>query len=176
MIFTPTALKDAFEIEVKKIGDDRGFFGRAFCANEFKEHGIETEFVQCNLSRSADKYTLRGFHFQMDEAAEDKLVRCTKGSILDVIIDLRPDSPTYKQHIGVELTDSNHKMLLVPRGFAHSFITLEEDTEVFYMVSNYYTPEKESGLRWNDPAFDIKWPTDNPVLSAKDESWPDFES
>lgn len=176
MIFTPTALKDAYEIELKKIGDDRGFFGRAFCANEFKEHGIATEFVQCNLSRSADKYTLRGFHLQKGEAAEDKLVRCTKGRILDVIIDIRPDSPTYKQHIGVELTEDNHKMLLVPRGFAHSFITLEEDCEVFYMVSNYYTPDQEAGIRWNDPAFDIKWPTDKPVLSAKDESWPDFES
>lgn len=174
MIFNETKLKGAFEIELKKIGDDRGFFARAFCEKEFQEHGLNHNFVQCNLSRSADKYTLRGLHYQTDEAAEDKLVRCTKGALLDIIIDVRPDSPTYCQHIAVELTEKNHKMLYVPRGFAHSFITLEEDTEVFYMVTNFYNSEKERGIRWNDPTFDIEWPTDNPVLSPKDANHPDF--
>lgn len=174
MIFHKTKLKDAYEIELKKLGDDRGFFARAFCQNEFAEHGLNTVFKQCNLSRSADKYTLRGFHYQTEGAEEAKLVRCTKGAILDVIIDIRPESPSYMQHIEVELTAHNHRMLYVPEGFAHSFITLEEDTEVFYMVSEFYTPGKEAGIRWNDPSFDIEWPTANPVLSDKDKSWPDY--
>lgn len=174
MIFTETKLKDAFEIELEKRGDERGFFARAFCEKEFAEHGLETRFVQCNMSFSADKHTLRGFHYQIDGAEEVKLIRCTKGSILDVIIDIRPDSPTYCQHIAVELTEKNHKMLYVPRGFAHSFITLEENIEVFYMVSEFYTPGKERGIRWNDPLFNVKWPTDKPILSDKDANHPDF--
>ena len=174
MIFTPTKLKDAFEIDLKKIGDDRGFFARTFCVEEFKQHGLNTHFVQCNMSFSADKHTLRGFHYQTGGAEEAKLIRCTRGSILDVIIDIRPDSPTYCEHIGVELSEKNHKMLYVPEGFAHSFITLENDTEVTYMVSAMYAPEQERGIRWNDPAFNIQWPTDNPTTSEKDSKWPDF--
>ena len=174
MIFHKTKLIDAYEIELTKRGDDRGFFARAFCQEEFAKHGLNTVFKQCNLSRSADKHTLRGFHYQTEGAEEAKLVRCTKGSILDIIIDIRKDSPTYMEHIGVELTAHNHKMLYVPEGFAHSFITLEKDSEVFYMVSEMYTPGKERGIRWNDPTFDIKWPTNSPILSEKDTNWPDY--
>ncbi len=174
MIFKETSLVGAYEIELEKRGDERGFFARTFCINEFAAVGLETTFVQCNMSLSKDKHTLRGFHYQVDGAEEVKLIRCTKGSILDVIIDIRPDSPTYCQHFGIELTDKNHKMLYVPRGFAHSFITLEENTEVFYMVSNLYTPGKEKGIRWNDPLFNVQWPTNSPIVSEKDAQHPDY--
>lgn len=175
MEFIKTDLKDAYIIDLEKRGDHRGFFARTFCANEFAEHGLKTNFVQCNMSRSKEKHTLRGFHYQIDGAEEAKLIRCTKGSILDVIIDIRKGSPSYGKHIAVELTEENHRMLYVPEGFAHSFITLEEDIEVFYMVSEFYTPGKERGIRWNDPSFNVKWPTDSPILSEKDANWPDFE-
>lgn len=174
MIFTETKLKGAFIIDLKKIGDHRGFFARAFCQNEYKEHGLNPTVAQANLSRSQEKHTLRGFHYQVDGAEEAKSVRCIKGSILDVIIDLRKDSPTYCEHVAVELSAENHRTLYVPEGFAHSFITLEEDCEVFYLVSEFYAPGKEKGIRWNDPLFNVEWPTDNPVLSEKDANWPDF--
>lgn len=175
MKFEKTSLKDAYIIDLEKRGDERGFFARTFCADEFKKHGLNTNFVQCNMSYSKDKYTLRGFHYQIDGAEEAKLIRCTKGAILDIIIDIRPDSPSYGQHISVELTEENHRMLYVPEGFAHSFITLVEDIEVFYMVSEFYTPGKERGIRWNDPSFDIEWPTKDPIISEKDSNWPDFK-
>lgn len=174
MIFTETKLKGAFEIDLEKRGDERGFFARVFCEKEFAAHGLETNFVNANTSRSADKYTLRGFHYQVGDAAEVKVIRCTQGSLIDTIIDIRPDSPTYCQHISVKLTADNHKMLYVPKGFAHSFITLEEDTEAFYFVSNFYSAEDERGIRWNDPLFNVQWPTDNPVLSDKDANHADF--
>jgi dTDP-4-dehydrorhamnose 3,5-epimerase len=174
MIFTETKLKGAFIIDLKKIGDHRGFFARAFCQNEYKEHGLNPTIAQANLSRSQEKYTLRGFHYQIDGAEEAKSVRCIKGTILDVIIDLRKDSPTYCEHVAVELSAENHRVLYVPEGFAHSFITLEEDCEVFYLVSQFYSPGKEKGIRWNDPLFKVEWPTDHPVLSDKDANWPDF--
>lgn len=174
MIFTETHLKDAFIIDLDKKGDDRGFFARAFCANEYEEHGLNPNVAQCNMSRSSQKYTLRGFHYQIEGAEEAKSIRCMKGKILDVIIDLRKDSPTYCQHVAVELSEENHRMLYVPESFAHAFITLEEDCEVFYMVSNFYAPGKERGIRWNDPAIGVEWPTDQPVLSEKDQNWPDF--
>lgn len=176
MIFTETKLKDAFIIDLEKRGDERGFFARTFCRDEFAAHGLRTVFPQCNMSRSKEKYTLRGFHFQIDGAEEAKLIRCIKGQILDIIIDIRKDSPTYGQHVGVELTADNYRALYVPEGFAHSFITLEEDTEVFYMVSAMYSPGKERGIRWNDPTFNVTWPTTNPVLSEKDANWPDYMS
>lgn len=175
MIFTETKLAGAFIIDLKKIEDERGFFSRAFCANEYKEHGLNPTVAQANLSRSEQKYTLRGFHYQVEGAEEAKTVRCLKGSILDVIIDLRKDSPTYLQHVAVELSDKNHRALYVPEHFAHAFITLEEACEVYYLVSNFYAPGKERGIRWNDPQFDIEWPTDEPVVSEKDAKHPDFQ-
>ncbi|MFP4291154.1 MAG: dTDP-4-dehydrorhamnose 3,5-epimerase [Cyclobacteriaceae bacterium] len=175
MIFTETKLAGAFIIDLKKIEDERGFFSRAFCANEYKEHGLNPTVAQANLSRSEQKYTLRGFHYQVEGAEEAKTVRCLKGSILDVIIDLRKDSPTYLQHVAVELSDKNHRALYVPEHFAHAFITLEEACEVYYLVSNFYAPGKERGIRWNDPQFDIDWPTDEPVVSEKDAKHPDFQ-
>jgi len=174
MIFTETKLKGAFIIDLEKRVDERGFFARTYCANEFAKYGLRTEMPQSNMSYSKHKHTLRGMHFQVDGAEEAKLIRCTKGSILDVIIDIRKDSPTYCQHIAVELTEQNHRMLYVPEGFAHGFITLEENIEVSYQVSQFYTPGKERGIRWNDPLFGIQWPTDSPVISEKDAIHPDF--
>lgn len=175
MIFTETELPGAFVIDLERREDDRGFFARAWCAQEFAEHGLNTRLVQANLSFNHHKGTLRGMHFQHDPAAETKVIRATRGSILDVIVDLRPDSPTYTKWIGVELSAENRRALYVPEGFAHGYQTLEPDTETYYLVTEFYTPEAEGGVRWNDPAFGIEWPDpDNPLLSEKDASWPDF--
>jgi dTDP-4-dehydrorhamnose 3,5-epimerase len=176
MIFTPTKLPGAFIIDLKKIEDDRGFFARTYCKNEFSEAGITADFVQANTSLSLKKGTLRGMHFQKAPYEEEKLVRCTKGALYDVIVDLRKDSPTFKQWIGVELTEKNHRALLVPKGFAHGFLTLEDNTEANYLVSQFYAPGAESGLRYNDPAFNIQWPAEITVISEKDKTHPDFES
>ena len=174
MIFTETKLSGAFILELEKRGDHRGFFARTFCAKEFEEHGLRTSFVQANMSKSLEKHTLRGMHYQVDGAEEAKLIRCTKGRILDVIIDIRPDSQTYCEHIAVELTAENFKQLYVPEGFAHGFLTLEEDIEVTYLVSEFYAPGKEKGIRWDDPLFKIDWPIDSPILSEKDAKHSDF--
>jgi len=174
MIFHKTKLEKAYILELEKRGDERGFFARTFCANEFAEHGLNTNFVQTNMSRSTQKGILRGMHFQVDGAEESKLIRVTKGKILDVIIDIRKDSATYGEHIAVELSDDNHKMLYVPEGFAHGFLTLTEVVEVNYQVSAFYTPGKEKGIRWNDPLFNIDWGIENPILSEKDAKHPDF--
>ena len=174
MIFTETKLSGAFILELEKRGDHRGFFARTFCAKEFEEHGLRTSFVQANMSKSLEKHTLRGMHYQVDGAEEAKLIRCTKGRILDVIIDIRPDSQTYCEHIAVELTAENFKQLYVPEGFAHGFLTLEEDIEVTYLVSEFYAPGKEKGIRWDDPLFKIDWPIDTPILSVKDAKHSDF--
>lgn len=175
MIFTPTKLAGAFIIDLKKIEDDRGFFARTFCLNELKENGIDFEVRQANTSLSTKKGTLRGMHFQNSPYEEDKLVRCTKGALFDVIIDLRKDSPTYKQWIGVELTEKNHRALLVPKGFGHGFLTLEDNTEANYLVSQFYTPGAEAGIRYNDPQFGIEWPIEPVVISEKDANHPDYE-
>ncbi|MFC1735406.1 dTDP-4-dehydrorhamnose 3,5-epimerase [Candidatus Hydrogenedentota bacterium] len=174
MKFLETELKGAYTIALEPIHDHRGSFARGFCAQEFREHGLCDSMVQSNLSVSTRKHTLRGMHYQVDGAEEAKLVRCFRGSILDVIIDLRKGSNTFGQHIGVELTESNGNMLYVPEGFAHGFISLEDDCHVFYQVSNFYAPGKEKGIRWNDPFFNIEWPTDKPVLSDKDANHSDF--
>ncbi len=174
MIFTPTKLQGAFILEVKKIEDERGFFGRSWCRRELEEHGLNANVVQANVSYNKVKGTLRGMHFQKAPHQETKLVRCTRGAIYDVIIDLRPNSPTYKQWIGVELTEDNYRMLFVPEDFAHGFITLQDNTEVTYQVTQYYTPGAEGGIRWNDPAFNIKWPIEPTVVSGKDQAHPDF--
>jgi dTDP-4-dehydrorhamnose 3,5-epimerase len=164
MIFTETKLKGAFIIDLQKREDERGFFARTYCADEFSKHGLSTHMPQSNMSLSKQKHTLRGMHFQIDGAEEAKLIRCTRGSILDVIIDIRKNSPTYCEHI----------MLYVPEGFAHGFITLVDNVEVAYQVSQFYTPGKERGIRWNDPLFGIQWPTQQPIISEKDAIHPNF--
>ena len=176
MIFTETKLKGAFVIDVEKREDDRGFFSRAWCAKEFEAYGLALCVVQCNINFSKKKGTVRGLHYQIEPYAEIKVIRCTKGAIYDVIIDLRPDSATCKQWVGVELSADNHRMLYVPEGFAHGYQTLEDNTEVFYPVSAFYLPEGERGVRWDDRSFEIKWPeADERIMSAKDRSWPDYE-
>ena len=175
MIFVATRVKDAHIIEVEKLEDTRGFFARSWCQKEFERHGLVSSMVQANFSYNKKKGTLRGMHYQRAPYEEVKLVRCTRGSIYDVIIDLRPDSPTYKQWLGVELTADGNQMLYVPGGFAHGVLTLEDDTEVTYQVSQFYTPGAEGGVRWKDPAFGIVWPLEVRVISDKDRSWPDYQ-
>lgn len=175
MIFKETKLKGAFIIEMEPIKDMRGFFARAWCKKEFEEHGLKPYLVQANITFSREKGTLRGMHYQVAPYQEAKLVRCLKGALFDVIIDLRPDSPTYREWIDIELAEDNYKMLYVPEGFAHGYQTSEDNTEVFYQVSQFYCPESERGIRWNDPAFGIRWPqTQDLVISKKDKKWPDF--
>jgi len=176
MIFHETKLENAYIIDIQKYQDQRGFFARAWCQNEFEAHGLVPRVVQTNISYNHIKGTLRGMHYQTAPYAETKLVRCTRGAICDVIIDLRPDSSTYKQWLGVELTSVNYRMLYVPKGFAHGFITLEDNVEVAYQVSQFYTPEAEGGVRYDDPAFGIEWPVEVAIISDKDKSWPDYVS
>lgn len=175
MIFVETKLKDAHIIEIEKLEDTRGFFARSWCRNEFDEHGLVSTVVQANISWNKKRGTLRGMHYQVPPYEEVKLVRCSRGSIYDVIIDLRKDSPTYKQWLGVELTADDYKLLYVPGGFAHGFQTLEDDTETVYQVSQFYTPGAEAGLRWDDPTFNINWPLEVRVISDKDRNWPDYQ-
>ena len=175
MIFKETKLKGAFIIEMEPIKDMRGFFARAWCKKEFEEHGLKPYLVQANITFSRKKGTLRGMHYQVAPYQEAKLVRCLKGALFDVIIDLRPDSPTYREWIDIELAEDNYKALYVPEGFAHGYQTLKDNTEVFYQVSQFYCPDSERGIRWNDPAFGIKWPqAQELVISEKDENWPYF--
>ncbi len=174
MIFTETKLKGSFIIEPEKLKDERGFFARTWCKRELETHGLNQNLVQCNISYNKEKGTLRGMHYQEAPHEEARLVRCTMGAICDVIIDLRPDSQTYKQWLSEELTVENRKMFYVPEGFAHGFITLEDDTEVFYQMSEFYAPECARGIRWNDPVFDIKWPADITIISEKDAQYPDY--
>ena len=174
MIFRETKLKGAFIIEPERLEDERGLFARTFCEEEFKAHGLNPRVVQCNISFSKRKGTLRGMHYQVAPYEEAKLVRCTRGAICDVIIDLRPDSPTFKQWIAVELTADNCRILYIPEGFAHGFQTLEDSTEIFYQMSEFYHPECARGVRWDDTAFNIKWPLIDPILSDRDKGYPDF--
>ena len=152
MKFEESHIPGVFLIEPELLGDDRGFFARSFCQKEFAEFGLEQNYVQCNLSYNADRGTTRGMHFQTSPHEEVKLVRCTRGAVFDVAVDFREDSPTYLQWFGTELSDSNRNMLYIPRGFAHGYQTLTADTELFYQVSEFYSPGFEDGLRWNDPA------------------------
>lgn len=174
MIFTETKLKGAFIIEPQRLEDERGFFARTFCQKEFATHGLSTNFVQCNISSNKKKGTLRGMHYQATPHEEDKLVRCTMGALYDVIIDVRPNSPTFKQWVAVELTEGNRRMLYVPKGFAHGFQTLEDDTEVFYQMSEFYYAGYAQGMRWDDPAFGIQWPDDQWIISARDRQYANF--
>ncbi len=176
MIFTETALKGAYLIDLEQKPDHRGFFARTFCAKEFEDHGLKPTVAQCNLSFNHIKGTLRGMHYQVLPAAETKLVRCTQGAIYDVIIDMRPESPTYLSHIGVELTAENRRALYIPEMFAHGYQTLTDGAEVVYQVGEFYTPGYERGLRYNDPFFGIAWPLAATEISEKDAAWPLFES
>jgi dTDP-4-dehydrorhamnose 3,5-epimerase len=174
MKFTETKLKGAFIVEIEKLTDTRGFFARAWCSKEFDAQGLTARVVQANVSFNRRKGTLRGMHYQIAPFQENKLIRCTRGAIYDVIIDLRPESPTYKQWMGVELTADNYTLLFVPEDFAHGFITLMDNTEITYQVSQFYTPGSEKGIRFNDPTFNIQWPLEVSVISDKDRTWPDF--
>jgi dTDP-4-dehydrorhamnose 3,5-epimerase len=173
--FIDTPLHDSYLIELEKRGDDRGFFARLFCEREFSEAGLETRFVQVNNSLTAARGTLRGMHLQLPPVAEVKVVRCIRGALHDVIIDLRPNSPTYLKWFGADLSAKNRTMMYVPRGFAHGFTTLSDDTEVLYLVSAFYSPEHERGVRFDDPLFAISWPLPPREMSAKDRRWPDFD-
>lgn len=176
MIFQETHLEGAFIIEPERLEDDRGFFARTWCEREAKAYGLHPKWVQCNVSFNKLKGTLRGIHYQVPPDEEAKLVRCTQGSIYDVIIDLRLDSPTFKQHFTLVLSAKNRKMVYVPKGFAHGFQTLEDDTEVFYQMSKFYAPEHARGVRWNDPAFSIQWPIEVQIISERDQSYPDIDT
>lgn len=175
MIFTETDLNGAYLIDVEKITDDRGFFGRLWCKDQFEKYNLNTNLVQSNVSMSIKKGTLRGMHYQKHPYQETKLVRCTQGAIYDVIVDLRPDSPTFKKWFGIELTAKNHRMLYVPENFAHGFLTLEDNSEVYYLVTQFYNKEAEGGLRYNDPAFQISWPNEIMEISNKDATHKNFD-
>ena len=174
MIFTETPLRGAFVIEPEPLEDARGLFARTWCRREFEAHGLETRIAQCSTSFNKRKGTLRGMHYQVPPAAETKIVRCTRGSMYDVIIDLCPESPTFTRHFTVVLTAENRKMLYVPTGFAHGFQTLDDDTEVLYQISEFYSPDHSRGVRWDDPAFGIRWPDDDRTIVERDLAYPDF--
>ncbi len=172
--FRETALKGAFTIDLDPVADERGFFARSWCVKEFEANGLETRLVQCNVSFNTLRGTLRGMHYQVAPAAEVKVVRCTQGAIHDVIADLRPESPTYKRTFSVILSAENRRMLYIPPYFAHGFLTLTDDAEVFYQMSEYYVPACARGFRWDDATFAISWPNQVRIISAKDRDYPDF--
>jgi dTDP-4-dehydrorhamnose 3,5-epimerase len=171
MIFTETKLNGAFIIELDRKQDERGFFARAFCQKEFREHGLKSVIAQSNVASNAKKGTLRGMHFQYPPAAESKLVRCTRGAILDIIVDLRPESPTYLEHTSVELNEDNMRALYVPERFAHGYQALRDNTETSYQVGEFYTPSAEGGLRYDDPRLRLNWPLPVSVISPKDQAF-----
>jgi len=175
MIFTPTPLPGAYLIDLEKRGDDRGFFARAFCENEFHQHNLVAHFCQVNNSLSAQNGTLRGMHYQLPPKAETKIVRCIRGAFFDVILDIRNDSPTFGKSFGAELSAENRRMMYVPKGFAHGFLTLAEDTEAFYFVDEFYAPDYERCIRYNDPKFGLQWPGVPRVISDKDNNQSDFD-
>ena len=172
MIFHETKLKGAFIVELDKMDDDRGFFARAFCSQKFEQHGLRPQVVQANMSYNHKKGTVRGMHYQVYPASEPKFIRCISGSIWDVIIDMRPDSPTYLQNIGVELSAENRRAIYVPDMFAHGNQALTDGAELLYLVGEFYTPGCERGVRYDDPAIEIEWPLAVTVISDKDASWP----
>lgn len=174
MEFTETALKGAFLVSLRKITDERGFFARGFCRDEFIAHGLNPNMVQLNTAASHKKGTLRGMHFQAAPHAEAKFVRCTRGALFDVIVDLRRDSPTHGKWFGAELTAENGLMMYVPEGFAHGYETLTDDTEMYYLTSAVYAARAAGGVRHDDPAFGISWPLPVAVISTADASWPDY--
>lgn len=171
MIFTETELGGSFIIDVNRLGDNRGFFARSFCQHEFEKHGLKPVIAQANVAFNATKGTLRGMHFQFPPKAETKLVRCTRGAILDIIVDLRPESATYLHHVAVELNADNHRALYVPERFAHGYQVLEDGTETSYQVGEFYSPENEGGLMYNDPKLGLTWPLPVQEMSEKDSKW-----
>ena len=175
MIFTPTPLAGAYLIDLEKKGDDRGFFARTFCEHELQQHGLVSRFCQVNNSLSATKATLRGLHYQLAPKAETKLVRCIRGALHDLILDLREGSATFGQSFGADLTAENRRMMYVPKGFAHGFVTLADDTEVFYFVDEFYSPDHERGIRYDDPSFKLTWPIMPTVISDKDKAHRNFD-
>lgn len=176
MIIEPTPLAGAYTVSPERLEDDRGFFARVFCREEFESAGIEPVFVQANLSYNRLRGTLRGLHYQHPPHQEAKLVRCLTGSLFDVIVDARPESQTFRQWFGVELSEANQLAIFVPRGFAHGLVTLQDETSVFYMASEFYAPGFEAGLRWDDPVLGIDWPIEPIAISEKDRTWPDQDS
>ena len=176
MKFNPTPLAGACTIDLEKRGDDRGFFARLFCETEFAEAGLETRFLQINNSLSGSKGTLRGLHYQLPPAAEVKVVRCVRGALWDVILDLRAGSASFGKWFGTELSAENRTMMYVPRGFAHGFVTLTDDAEAIYLVSAAYSPDNERGVRYDDPAVGIEWPLQPVDISEKDRNWPDLDA
>src|SRR5579863_2818283 len=174
MFFNPIPLPGAYLIDLDKKADERGFFARAFCEQEFAQHGLATTIRQANNSLSVHKGTLRGMHYQLPPKAETKIVRCLRGALYDVILDLRVGSSTFGKSFGTELTAENRRLLYVPKGFAHGFITLADNTEALYLVDEFYSPEHERGVRYDDPKFRIKWPAPPSVISEKDRTYPDF--
>lgn len=176
MELVPVDIYGAYLIESKKIGDDRGFFSRFYCAEEMNAAGLSDNFVQINNSYAKEAGTLRGIHFQREPHAETKFLRCIRGAVFDVIIDIRPTSPTYLKWYGVELNDTNRLTIYIPKGCAHGIVTLVPNTEILYLVDAKYTPASEGGIRYNDPLFRIDWPLFPQVISPKDSSWPDFEA
>jgi dTDP-4-dehydrorhamnose 3,5-epimerase len=171
MILTETKLKGAFVIDIEPHADSRGFFARAFCQHEFAEHGLKPIIAQANIASNKTKGTLRGMHFQFPPASETKLVRCTRGAIVDIIVDLRPESPTYLQHIAVELTEDNYRALYVPERFAHGYQALRDNTDTSYQVGEFYTPGTEGGLHYADPRLNLTWPLPVSAISDKDREW-----
>ena len=175
MNFCDTKLPGVFEIRLDPRHDERGFFARSWCQREFEEHGLNPKVVQCNVSFNSRAGTLRGLHYQASPYPEAKLVRCTRGAIYDVVVDIRPGSPTLKQWIGIELTDMDRNMVYVPEGCAHGFVTLRDDSEVLYQMSEFYHPDLARGVRWDDPAFGIEWPVAATQMSERDRDYPKFE-
>jgi dTDP-4-dehydrorhamnose 3,5-epimerase len=173
MIFTETKLRGAYVIDIERLEDERGFFARSWCRREFEAHGLNPRLMQCDISFNLRKGTLRGMHYQTKPFEEAKLVRCTRGAIHDIIVDIRPDSPTFREYVGLLLAAESRRSLYVPEGFAHGFLTLEENTEVFYQMSEFYAQECARGIRWNDPMFGIEWPSDVLVISDRDRNYPD---
>jgi len=176
MIFTKTTIPGAFVIDSERLEDERGFFARIWCQREFNAHGLNSELAQCNISYNRRKGTLRGMHYQVAPNAEARIVRCTSGAVHDVIVDLRPDSASFKNWFSIELTADNRRMLYIPEGLAHGFLTLRDDTELFYQMSKFYSPDSARGVRWNDPAFNIEWPEKVQVIVERDRNYPDFET
>ncbi len=176
MIFTGTGIEGVYIIEPEPFTDERGFFARSFCREEFLKNGLDTEFVQCNISYNKQSETLRGMHYQIPPFEEAKIVSCTRGSIYDVVLDLRRGSSTYRQWFGAKLSERNYKMLYVPKGCAHGFLTLDDDCVVYYQMTEFFHPECARGVRWDDPAFGIAWPHPAKIISEKDQNYPDYVS
>jgi dTDP-4-dehydrorhamnose 3,5-epimerase len=175
MVFQPTKLAGVIQVHIEPKCDERGFFARSWCQREFESQGLNATLVQCNISFNAHKGTLRGMHYQAAPDQEAKIVRCTRGALYDVVVDLRPNSATYKEWVGVTLSAGNRNMIYIAEGCAHGFLTLEDETEVFYQMSEFYNPEAARGVRWNDSAFQIQWPAEVHVISERDRMYPDFK-